>query len=79
MKEMERPNFCPRKVVEHAKENIFKNMSKFQIAGKPGHRASEHLYVLNKDKNLFSNGINSIQLNFFRANFGPIQYIAIKN
>ena len=33
-------------VLSHAKENIYKNMSMFQIAGKPGHRASEHLYVL---------------------------------
>ena len=30
----------------HAKVPIFKNMSKFQIACKPGHRASEHLFVI---------------------------------
>ena len=29
-----------------AKDNLINNMSKFQIATKPGHRASEHLYVI---------------------------------
>ena len=38
-------------VLSHAKENLFKNMSKYQIACKPGHRPSEHLYVL---KSVFS-------------------------
>ena len=33
-------------VLTHDKENIFNNMSKYQIAGKPGHRASEHIYVI---------------------------------
>ena len=33
-------------VLSFEKENIFKNMSKFQIASKPGHRSSEHLFVL---------------------------------
>ena len=33
-------------VVSEAKNNIFENLSKFQIACKPGHRSSEHLYVI---------------------------------
>ena len=33
-------------VMEKAKENLLTNMTKFQIACKPGHRASEHLFVL---------------------------------
>ena len=33
-------------VVSMMKETLFENMTKFQIAGKPGHRASEHLYVI---------------------------------
>ena len=37
--------FC-QLVMAHAKEPIFRNMSKFQIACKPGHRASEHLFVI---------------------------------
>ena len=37
--------FC-QLVMAHAKEPIFKKMSKFQIACKPGHQASEHLFVI---------------------------------
>ena len=33
-------------VMSEAKENIYKKMTKFQIATKPGHRSSEHLYVI---------------------------------
>ena len=33
-------------VVSYAKEKIYENMSQFQIACIPGHRASEHLYVI---------------------------------
>ena len=33
-------------VISEAKSNIFKYMSKYQIATKPGHRASEHLYAV---------------------------------
>ena len=33
-------------VLYHAKDNLLKNMSKYQIACKPGHRPSEHLFVL---------------------------------
>ena len=33
-------------VISAAKDNLIDNMSKFQIATKPGHRASEHLYVV---------------------------------
>ena len=32
-------------VLFHAKVPLFKSMSNFQIACKPGHRASEHLFV----------------------------------
>ena len=28
------------------KEKLIKNMTKFQLAGKPGHRPTEHLYVV---------------------------------
>ena len=33
-------------VLTEAKENLFKNLPKFQIACRPGHRSSEHLFVL---------------------------------
>ena len=33
-------------VISEAKSNIFNNMSKYQIATKPGHRASEHLFTV---------------------------------
>ena len=33
-------------VLGAAKENLFSNMSKYQIATKPGHRSSEHLFVM---------------------------------
>ena len=33
-------------VISQAKGNIYDNMSKYQIATKPGHRASEHLYAV---------------------------------
>ena len=33
-------------VVTSAQETIFNNMTKFQMACKPGHRSSEHLFVL---------------------------------
>ena len=33
-------------IMAAAKDNLIDNMSKFQIATKPGHRASEHLYVV---------------------------------
>ena len=33
-------------VIEVAKETIFSNMSKFQIACKPGHCPSEHIFVV---------------------------------
>ena len=38
--------FFSQIVMSHAKENLYKNMSKYQIACKPGHRPSEHLFVL---------------------------------
>ena len=40
------PKLFSQIVFSAAKENLFKNMSKFQIATKPGHRASEHLFVI---------------------------------
>ena len=33
-------------VISYAKDNLIDNMSKYQIACKPGHRPSEHLYVM---------------------------------
>ena len=33
-------------VISEAKNNLFENMSKYQIACRPGHRSSEHLYVI---------------------------------
>ena len=33
-------------VVSAAKPQIFRNLSKFQIATKPGHRPQEHIFVL---------------------------------
>ena len=38
--------FFSQIVLHHAKDNLLKNMSKFQLACKPGHRPSEHLFVL---------------------------------
>ena len=32
--------------MQQAQENIYNNMSKFQIATRPGHRSSESLYVI---------------------------------
>ena len=33
-------------VISQAKDNLISNMSKYQIATKPGHRASEHLFAI---------------------------------
>ena len=38
--------FFSQIVISQAKSNIYENMSKYQIATKPGHRASEHLYAV---------------------------------
>ena len=38
--------FLGQLVMHHAKDTMIENMTKFQIACKPGHRASEHLYVI---------------------------------
>lgn len=40
------PKFFGPIVISAAKEDIIKNMTKFQIATKPGHRSSEHLFVV---------------------------------
>ena len=56
--------FC-QIVLNHAKDNLFNNMSKYQIACKPGHRPSEHLYAL---KSVFA----EYQKNKKRANFERI-------
>ena len=45
MKEDPLPKLFSQIVLSEAKENLYKNMTKFQIATKPGHRASEHLFV----------------------------------
>ena len=39
-------------VISEAKVPLFKNLSKFQIACRPGHRPSEHLFIL---KSVFAN------------------------
>ena len=46
MKESPVPKLFEQIVLSAAKENLFKNMSKFQIATKPCHRSSEHLFVI---------------------------------
>ena len=33
-------------VISQAKDTLFSNMLRYQIATKPGHRASEHLYLV---------------------------------
>ena len=53
-------SFFAQIVISQAKSNIYENMSKYQIATKPGHRSSEHLYdvkslmgkVLNEKKSI---------------------------
>ena len=40
------PKFFGNLVMDQAKETIFKNMPKFQIGTRPGHRAQEHLFVI---------------------------------
>ena len=42
----ETPKLFQQIVISAAKENLIKNMSKFQIAAKPGHRASEHVFCI---------------------------------
>ena len=48
------PKFFGHLVVSAAKQTIVCNMSKFQIATKPGHRAQENLYVLKSVIDLYS-------------------------
>ena len=40
------PSLFGQIITLHAKDTLIDNMSKFQIATKPGHRATEHLYVI---------------------------------
>ena len=40
------PKLFSQIVINAAKHNLVDNMSKFQIATKPGHRATEHVFVL---------------------------------
>ena len=40
------PKLFQQILTEKAKPMIFKNMTKYQIAAKPGHRATEHVFVL---------------------------------
>ena len=46
MTEQNWENIFSHIVMTEAKPRLFENMSKFQIACRPGHRPSEHLYVL---------------------------------
>ena len=41
-------------VFSKMKEKLVQNMSKFQIGAKPGHRAQEHIFVLNSVISLYS-------------------------
>ena len=45
------PKFFGQLLLSQAKDLLIDNMSHYQIASKPGHRSSEHLYVL---KNILS-------------------------
>ena len=38
--------FFSQILLSHAKNNLIESMTKFQLACKPGHRPSEHLYVV---------------------------------
>ena len=40
------PKFVGHLVVSASKDKMISNLTKFQIATKPGHRAQEHLFVL---------------------------------
>ena len=40
------PKFFGHTVMHHAKEIIIKNITKFQIGTKTGHRAQEHLFTM---------------------------------
>jgi len=48
------PKFFGHLVVNSSKEIIMKNLSKYQIATKPGHRAQEHIFVLKSVIALYS-------------------------
>ena len=52
-------------VTSFAKENIIENMSKFQIACKPGHRPSEHLFVLKSVLALYTSRKQGLILSSF--------------
>ena len=51
----ETSKFFGQIVMECVKEPIFNNMSKFQIACRPGHRPSEHLFVVKSVINYYRN------------------------
>ena len=40
-------------VYSKMKDSLVLNMSKFQIGAKPGHRAQEHIFVLNSEMALY--------------------------
>ena len=56
------PKFFGHLVVNSSKEIIMKNLSKYQIATKPGHRAQEHIFVLKSVIALYSKCNKSVIL-----------------
>ena len=52
-------------VLSYAKETLLKNMTKFQIACKPGHRPSEHLFVIKSVINHYYKNGQGILINSF--------------
>ena len=51
-------------VMSEARETTFTNMSKFQIATKPGHRSSEHIFFIESILALFQSQKRHIFLRF---------------
>ena len=51
--------------MSYAKETLFQNMSKYQIACKPGHRPSEHLFVIKSVISFYQNEGQGILMNSF--------------
>ena len=52
-------------LVESTKDTLMKNMSKFQIGAKPGHRATEHIFVMKSLIQLYEYLEKPLIINFF--------------
>ena len=61
--------FFGQMVMSEAKPNLFKNLSKFQIACKPGHRPSEHLFTLKNVFEKYKNEGKGLIVNSFAMKF----------